>query len=145
MRIFLPIALVVLAAWLLFAHEDPGATCEVWTYRTRPGEEASRAYVCAEEEYLTEGKIYHLYVDGLEIANPHAEGTDDAKIPVLAHLPITEAAFKASVVARVRDDAPLPPYREGYDRWKKAFLNNEATAFDVPIAKCIERMAAGLK
>lgn len=120
-------------------------TCEVWTYKTRPGEEASRLYVCRVESYVADGKIYHVYIDGLEIPNPHAAGEEDATIPVLTHLPLTEAAFRASVIERVREDAPIPPYRDGYERWKRAFHKNEATAFDIPVAECIGQVGAGLE
>jgi hypothetical protein len=138
------VALVATLLLALSACGDSGPTCEVWTYETRPGEEASRLYVCRIENYLADGKIYHVYIDGLQIPNPHAKGEEDKIMPVLTHLPLTEKAFRASVRERVGDDAPMPPYEKGFERWSSAFRNNKASAFDVPVKVCLDRVAAGL-
>jgi hypothetical protein len=141
------LAVTVLAATVLLglsACGHSGPSCEVWTYETRPGEEASRLYVCRIENYVADGKIYHVYIDGLQIPNPHAEGEEDKIMSVLAHLPLTEKAFRASVRERVDDDAPMPPFEEGFERWSNDFRNNRASAFDVPVKDCLDRLAEGL-
>ena len=134
----LPMLLTVLGLCIAGAAcGGPGATCQAWTYHTRAGEDGSRLYVCRVENYVADGMIYHVYVDGL-----HLRGPDGGERTVVPHLALTRKAFLASVRERVDDDAPLPAYREGYAAWSKAFKKNEAKVYDVPVAACLDQLAA---
>ena len=47
---------------------EPFAPGQVWTYKTRPGEEASRIIVCRVETDPKLGEIVHIHVNGLQIS-----------------------------------------------------------------------------
>ena len=138
MRFILPVAAALVVMFFLYERIQQEPTCEVFSYKTRPGEEASLAYVCKVEDLEGIGRVYHLYIDGLKVKNPEAKGEKDAIAPVISHLPITEAAFQKSGVKKVRDDAPMPPYQAGYEKWHAAYKDKQATAFDIPILMCVE-------
>lgn len=45
---------------------------QVWTYRTRPGEEQSRLQVLVAGTDPTFGEVVHVRVDDVQVANPAA-------------------------------------------------------------------------
>ena len=49
------------------------AVGQVWEYKTRPGEEASRIYIAKIDENEKLGRIFHIYIDGLTIKNKHTD------------------------------------------------------------------------
>ena len=107
---------------------------QVWRYKNRPGEEASRAVVCRVEEVPKAGTVVHLCVEGVEIKNPAAP---DGMNRVISHMPFALEAFEESVLELEATRPDLPDFEEGYAMWKSAFEQGEAGIFDVEIAEGI--------
>ena len=47
---------------------------QVWSYKTRENESNSKIYIVKIEYNKTIGKIYHIYIDNLNIKNPYQNG-----------------------------------------------------------------------
>ena len=126
------------------SHFMPG---QVWTYQTRPGEEASRLYICEVERYEKYGVIVHVYVDGLKIQNPHGATPEEQLIPVVGHMPYLESALTDSVIALEREGVETPPYLRGYQRWRKDFLAGKVPggANAKSVSECLGAFATGLQ
>jgi len=107
---------------------------QVWSYRTRPGEESSRATILEVETHAKAGVIVHLRVCDLKIKK------GDEVIDVIEHLPCALEALDQSNVALVEEDVEVPDFTHGYKLWKEAFDQGKTGAFAVPIDKCIEVM-----
>ena len=111
---------------------------QVWNYTTRQGEEGSRIFIVRADPNEKLGTIYHIYIDGLKITNPHLDsGTQDN----LPHSPVSEKTLDQSVTTLVFDSAPdLPDVSKGYQAWKEAFDRGEAGIFSLPVSQIIQHI-----
>jgi hypothetical protein len=114
---------------------------QVWQYRTRPGEEASRLLINKIEVEDDLGEVFHISVRALRVRNPHAPG---GFAGVLPHLPVSRATLEASVVALDGIAAPNPAFLQGYATWRVAYANGEAGIFSTPVAAIIDGIEATL-
>jgi hypothetical protein len=108
---------------------------QVWSYRTRPGEEASRAYVARVDRNLGSKPIFHLYIDGLKLKNPLVEGKVQDH---LVHVPVSQEALEASVVAMTQDGIIPPDISEGYIIWREAFEQGQAGVFTMSLQQVVQ-------
>ena len=115
------------------AELQPG---QVWSYRTRPGEVTSTLTVLKVEQYKDLGRVVHIRIDSIQIRNP-LKGNIVTDIP---HLPFKEFAVQQSITKLVRTVPSLPEFQEGYDTWKKAYLQGEAGAFETTVSATLDAM-----
>ena len=109
----------------------PFAAGQVWRYRTRPGEEASRAIV-GRVETDDEGQvIVHVKLTDLRLVAPQAPG---GFYPSLSHAPVAAEAFAASVIAPVSESADLAEFEDGYQMWAE----DHGGVFTVSLAEIVE-------
>jgi len=107
-----------------------------WAYRTRPGEESSTLTVLRVERAPKLGVVVHVSVDGIRLGDP-------ARPPRhIGHLPMSEDALRRSVTRKLRDDAPLPGFEDGYAIWREAYDGGEGGAFSIPVAEVVATIAA---
>lgn len=148
----LVIAAAILAAFSSWQHSrKPGAPAEIadsdfragqeWAYRTRPGEESSTLTVLRVERSAEPGVIVHVAIAGLDIRNPASPAQP---IREIGHLPMSEAAVRRSVTRKLRDDAPLPDFEEGYRTWRRAYDSGEGGIFSIPVAEAVAAIAETL-
>ena len=109
---------------------------QVWSYSTRKGEEHSRLFIVRVDRHEKLGSIYHIFLDGLSVSNPHIEGGIQ---DILPHSPVSQQTLDASVKSLVTAKADaLPDIAEGYEVWKEAFDKNEAGVFIIPVQEIIQ-------
>ena len=115
---------------------------QVWKYKTRPNESDSRVTIVSiDNDDLEYGDIVHIYISGLEIANPTAP---NGKTLFISHLPYLSEALAESLTEMESQyddvESQLDQYdatQEGYRLWKRAFENSEAGVFTNPVADAI--------
>jgi hypothetical protein len=124
---------------ILSALEHPRLRAgDVWTYRTRPGEEASTLTILATEIAHDAHAIVHVRIDGVRIPNPHAPRGASS---VVGHMPFALASVEASVVARVgRADLAERDF-DGYAEWRAAFERGKAGVFTLDVADAVDAIA----
>ncbi len=110
---------------------------QAWSYRNRPGEEASLIYIARIDRDLGTKPIFHLYIDGLKLKNPLIEGQVQ---DVLHHVPASQEALEASVVELVQAAAGVPDISEGYAIWRTAFEKGQAGVFTIPVAQIVQHI-----
>jgi hypothetical protein len=108
---------------------------QVWTYRTRPGEGASRAVICRVDEATSAGAVVHVQVLGVALRNPAADGGVST---VAGHVPLTEAALRASVLERAPGRAACAGFEAAHAAWATAVAAGRAGAFKVPVAEALD-------
>lgn len=69
-KLFAPLA----GLFSVVASASDYAIGQIWEYKTREGEGASRLYIVHIDEHEKLGKIYHIFVEGVAIKNPHIGG-----------------------------------------------------------------------
>lgn len=90
---------------------------QVWTYRTRPGDEASRLKIQMIEHYPAEGqsaedRVFHVSVVGVTFANRDVPRE-------IAHAPVSRETLDASLLALTDSGATFPDPAEGVASWKE--------------------------
>ncbi len=121
---------------------DRYAEGQVWSYRTRPHETNSRIHVVRIDRRLDGPPIYHLYVDGLSIINPHAASGVQAHLP---HCPVGAETLDASVLALVSaGEAQSPSISEGYSVWREAFDRGEGGYFTIPMDRILRHLESAV-
>jgi hypothetical protein len=113
---------------------------QVWTYRSRPGEEQSRMVVLRVDKKEPLGFIIHIQVDGIAIKSTSAP---DGYARTISHLPFSVASIDASVIKMERV-GPVPDFDEGYRTWRDAFDQNKAGVWTTTIAGAISAMESAL-
>jgi hypothetical protein len=115
---------------------------QLWSYQTRPGDEASLVLINLVESVPKLGNVYHVSV--LRVHLPSWKDTSRPEID-LPHFPVLKVALDKSVVAHVGDRAPLDAYREGYATWRAASDDDGAGAFSVSIAEVVSLVEAAVE
>jgi hypothetical protein len=105
---------------------------QVWSYKTRPGEEKSTFIVVKVESHPKLGNIVHIALRGLRLKKPNGEFIEAAD-----HLPFAEEAINKSAVKVVKEKADLPDYAEGYGMWREAFDAGKAGVYTISIAEAV--------
>lgn len=115
---------------------------QVWSYKTRENESNSKIYIVKIEYNKTIGKIYHIYIDNLNIKNPYQKSKIQNN---LSHAPVSEKTLDDSVIkivtAKYENNIDIS---DGYVAWKEAFDDGKAGVFTIPvneIIQCIEDVA----
>ena len=115
---------------------------QVWSYKTRENESNSKIYIVKIEYNKTIGKIYHIYIDNLNIKNPYQKSKIQNN---LSHSPVSEKTLDDSVIkivtAKYENNIDIS---DGYVAWKEAFDDGKAGVFTIPvneIIQCIEHVA----
>src|SRR5262245_26674949 len=122
-RLLLSVLLSFLGIQLARAESPRFQAGQKWTYKTRPGEEASTVTVLK-----VEGDTVHIAVDGVKLKTPKGV---QSRLP---HAPIAASALQGCVVKLAADRVPLPAFEEGYQQWKKA----NGGVFTAPVAKILD-------
>jgi hypothetical protein len=109
---------------------------QVWSYRTRPGEEQSRLQVLVAETDPACGEVVHVRVDDVRVANPAAP---QGYASLIGHVPMSRDAFDDSVGDLV-DFVAEPPDLEGYRVWR----DQGGGVFTEPLAHVVAYIEAAL-
>jgi hypothetical protein len=117
------------------------ASDQIWEYKTRPHEEASRIIICRVESDPKLGEIVHIYVNGVRLKNGRAPGGYNEFI---GHMPYSSDALRKFVTKLESSDAQLPPFEDGYREWRSAFDQGKAGVWTAPVSEAITGMEAAL-
>jgi hypothetical protein len=108
---------------------EPG---QIWSYKTRPGEEDSVVIIRAIQEREDGGAIFHVSIEGVDIVHDgHKE------IASIAHCPIYSEAFEESVEEMIGDVRWPEDFCEGYETWEQ----NKGGVFAQDLASVISMIA----
>lgn len=114
---------------------EPG---QVWSYRTRPGEEQSRLTVLEVETIEGIGEVVHVAIDGLSPPNPVDPTRPNTGV---GHVPVASEVLRASLVAHVGDaDGPLD--LSGIAYWRQA--TGGTSAYTLDVAAIVDTIAEAL-
>jgi hypothetical protein len=114
---------------------------QMWSYKTRLGEEKSYFIVVKVETQSKLGNIVHIAVRKLKMQNPHSpDGTSEN----VDHMPFSEEALNRSAVKVLKDKVDLPNFRDGYQEWRDAFDAGRAGIYTITLAEAVKVMETTL-
>jgi len=90
---------------------------QVWSYRTRAGEETSRLLIDKVETDPKLGEIFHISLSSVFVKNKRAPSGMTTDLP---HFPVSRQTLESSVIALVGHAPPNPGFAAGYAEWKRA-------------------------
>jgi hypothetical protein len=111
------------------------AAGQIWAYKTRAGEEASRLLINKVDVSPTLGPIFHISISGLRVKrrDPGQITTD------LPHLAVSVRTLQASCTQLLGESAaPDPRYLDGYAQWKQVFEQGKAGVWTAPVAAIVQ-------
>jgi hypothetical protein len=114
---------------------------QMWSYKTRPGEEKSYFIVVKVETHPKLGNIIHIAVRKLKMQNPRSP---DAISEDVNHMPFSEEALKKSAVKILKDKVDLPDFKDGYQEWRDAFDAGRAGIYTITLAEAVKVMEVTL-
>ena len=86
---------------------------QVWSYKTRPGEEESTITILRVESTPKLGTIVHVQIQKWKLENCKGNTGDST----MDHAPFSKAAIDKSVVKLLRTEKDIPDFDEGYKDW----------------------------
>jgi hypothetical protein len=86
---------------------------QVWSYKNRPGEDASTITILRVESTPKLGLIVHVRIDKFRLENCKGNTGDST----MDHAPFAKAAIDNSVVKLLRTEKDIPDFDEGYKDW----------------------------
>jgi hypothetical protein len=107
------------------------AVGQAWTYRTRPGEEASRVAIRQIDREPEDGEVFHISILGVKLRNHRVPG---GLQPAMHHAAVSRATLDASLLAQEGEADGDGRWRDGYAVWRLAYDNGDAGVFDMPVA-----------
>lgn len=117
-----------------FANAAEYSEGQVWSYKTRAGEENSTVLINKIEADEKFGRIYHISVSDVRVKNPRIAGGLSKELP---HFPVSEETMEKSLVKLIDKRSPNPDFIEGYNTWKAAFDAGKAGIFTIPISEIV--------
>jgi hypothetical protein len=90
---------------------------QVWSYKTRAGEENSTLLIDRVEVLPKVGEVFHISVSSVAVKNPHSPSGKTTDLP---HFPVSRKTLDDSVIAVVGHAEPNPAFEQGYAEWKRA-------------------------
>lgn len=110
------------------------STGQVWSYRTRPGEEYSTLIINQIDQNSLYGTIFHIGITGIRIKDPMIPGGIVYQLP---HVPVSKQTFEKSVITLIKQSHPDNTFITGYQIWREAFQYGRAGVFLVSIAELL--------
>jgi hypothetical protein len=108
---------------------------QVWSYKTRTGEEAS-TFTVLRVDAAPEGKrIVHIHVDGIRLKNC----TGGPEPDTVAHMPFAKELIGASAVKNLRT-VKVPSFEDGYSEWRRGWDAGKAGIYTITVSEAIEVM-----
>ena len=127
--------LVIFGLFMNMVSANEYSEGQIWKYKTRKGEENSLLFIVKVDNEKGYGNIYHIYIDGLKIKNPHISSGIQNQLP---HAPVDDKTLSESVTALVSKTSNSPDISEGYKSWRESFDKGEAGVFNIPASKIIQ-------
>jgi hypothetical protein len=106
---------------------------QVWSYKTRPGEEKSTLSILRAEAGPEDRRIVHIRVDNIRLKNCTGGNEPNA----IEHMPFAREALDESVVKNIRS-GPVPDFKNGYSEWRKAWDAGKAGVYTITVAQAVE-------
>ncbi|MFL0798069.1 MAG: hypothetical protein K6L73_11340 [Cellvibrionaceae bacterium] len=123
-------------------YEGELKTGQIWQYRTRDCEPDSKLHIFLTDDDEKLGKIFHIRVEGLNLASA-------PNVKMFPHAPIVEKKLRQSVTELVGDNQNVPDSSvKAYLAWNVTRYVGDSGIFSImvsEIAAQIEKAMAGKK
>lgn len=108
---------------------------QVWSYKTRNGEQGSKLLINKVEADPKLGSVYHISLSGVHVQNPSAPSGINTELP---HFPVSKQTLEQSCIKLLGRSEPNPQYLDGYSAWKSAFDQGRAGIFTISVAEIVD-------
>jgi hypothetical protein len=107
---------------------------QAWTYRTRPGEEASRVVIRKKDVEPEDGEVFHISILGVRLRNHKVPG---GLQPAMHHAAVARATLENSLLEPDGAGDVDETWRNGYAVWRQAYDNGDAGIFDIQVSEIL--------
>jgi hypothetical protein len=110
------------------------AVGQSWTYRTRPGEEASRVAIRRIDIEPEDGEVFHVSILDVKLRNHRVPGGQQQ---AMNHAAVSRAALDGSLLAFDGEADANESWRDGFAVWRQAYDNGDAGIFEIPLTEIL--------
>jgi len=110
---------------------------QVWTYRTVPGDDASRVVIGKVEVLEKDGMVIHAMITDLSLPDALSPGGGSMMYNI-THVPLTKSALDQSVLKLDGSRQIDKVFDEAYAEWREAYDKNQAGLVDRPLADIVK-------
>ena len=110
------------------------AVGQSWTYRTRPGEEASRVAIRRIDIEPEDGEVFHVSILGVKLRNHRVPGGQQ---PAMNHAAVARSTLDASLLESAGEADTDESWRDGYAVWRQAYDSGDAGIFEIPLPEIL--------
>jgi len=107
---------------------------QVWSYKTRQGEEKSTLTVLKVEKFTNTDTLVHVRVDGVKVYSPASPSGYTNEIE---HMPFQKKALLGSVISIVGQNDTTLALLSGYAQWRSAKDSGKAGYFVINVQQAI--------
>ena len=106
---------------------------QVWSYKTRVGEEKSTITILRVEELADKKRIVHIRVDQIHLKNCRGGPEPES----FEHMPFAREALDSSTV-KLLNTGPVPDFKNGYSEWRSAWDANNAGIYTITVLEALD-------
>ena len=106
---------------------------QVWSYKTRVGEEKSTITILRVEELADKKRIVHIRVDQIHLKNCRGGPEPES----FEHMPFAREALDSSTV-KLLNTGPVPDFKNGYSEWRSAWDANNAGIYSITVLEALD-------
>jgi len=110
----------------MLVDENKYLSGQKWHYKALKGQEYTSILIL-KVEMIEAVEIVHLTVVG-----------DDDSFDAPIHMPFSIAAVEKSTLSLQSENNRLPEFQEGYEYWRKHYLDGKAGIYDITVADVLE-------
>lgn len=114
-------------------NDDKFKPGQVWSCKTREGEEGSTLTILRVEEYSEKKRIVHVRVDNIHLKNCHGGPAPET----LEHMPFSRESLDESVTKSLRTGS-IPDFRDGYSEWRAGWDAGKAGFYTITVARALD-------
>lgn len=106
---------------------------QVWSYKTRAGEESSVLTILRIDAMPDDKRIVHIRVDGIRLRNCRGGPEPDQ----IQHMPFERESLERSINKQIRT-TEVPDFKEGYEEWRKGWDQGRAGIYTITVAEAVD-------
>ena len=106
---------------------------QVWSYKTRAEEAASRLRILRVEETSDRNRIVHIRVENVRLKNCSGGPEPDS----FEQMPFSKSSLDKSVIKVVGSEA-VPGFSGGYSEWRKAWDAGKAGYYTITVSEALD-------
>ncbi|WP_373034140.1 hypothetical protein [Sulfurovum sp.] len=130
---------VIVFLYISVAYGQEYRYHQMWSYKTRCGEDGSEILINSIDITDKYGPVYHVSVFNVKMKKVTTEG----KVKILPYLALSKESLDKSVIKLTAERYPYLPFHKEYVKWKEALEEGTEVVYKDAVADILESLESG--